>query len=126
MENSIEELEKAKQDADRRLLNIEIVLGLITTFSFLSILFMSVYAIVKLNIIAVPVILIVLSAVILVSGIVFCVIIEQKAGYYECGKCHAKYVPTFKQTCFSQHIGRTRYMKCPHCQQRSWNKKVIK
>lgn len=126
MENKIEELEKAKQESDKRLLNIEIVLGLTTTFSFLTIFFMSIYAIVKLNIIAVPAILMALSFVVLISGIVCCLIIEQKAGYYKCKKCHEKYVPTFKQSFLAPHMGRTRYMRCPHCQKKSWNKKVVK
>lgn len=27
---------------------------------------------------------------------------------------------------FSPHMGRTRYMKCPECGKRSWQKKVLK
>ena len=51
--------------------------------------------------------------------------IEQKAGYYECQNCHHRYVPTYWQTNLAMHIGRTRYMKCPECGKRSWQKKVL-
>ena len=51
--------------------------------------------------------------------------IEQKAGYYECQKCGHRYVPAYWQTNLAQHAGRTRYMKCPKCGKRSWQKKVL-
>ena len=51
--------------------------------------------------------------------------IEQKAGYYECAKCHHKYVPTYSNVLWAMHIGRTRYMKCPKCNEKSWQKKVV-
>lgn len=53
------------------------------------------------------------------------IVIETKAGFYECGKCGHKYVPEYKQVLWSMHMGRTRYMKCPECNKRSWNKKRI-
>jgi len=52
--------------------------------------------------------------------------IEQIAGYYECKECHHKYVPTYWTTNLAPHMGRTRYMKCPKCGKRSWQKKVLK
>ena len=51
--------------------------------------------------------------------------IEQKAGYYECECCHHRYVPSYRQVILSMHRGRTRYMKCPVCGKRSWQKKVL-
>ena len=51
--------------------------------------------------------------------------IEQKAGYYECAECHHRYVPTYWQTNLAPHMGRTRYMTCPECGKRSWQKKVL-
>ena len=51
--------------------------------------------------------------------------IEQTAGYYECKKCHHRYVPTYKSVFSAMHYGRTRYMKCPKCQKSAWNKKVL-
>ena len=51
--------------------------------------------------------------------------IEQKAGYYECQHCYHRYVPTYWQTNLAMHMGRTRYMKCPECGKRSWQKTVL-
>ncbi len=51
--------------------------------------------------------------------------IEQKAGYYECQNCGHRYVPTYWQTNLAPHSLRTRYMKCPECGKRSWQKKVL-
>lgn len=63
-------------------------------------------------------------AMILTVGII-AVGIEQKAGYYECGKCGHRYVPAYGCTFFAPHMGRTRYMKCPECGKRSWQRKVL-
>lgn len=52
--------------------------------------------------------------------------IETKAGYYECKHCRYKYVPKIKSVLFAMHIGTTRYMKCPECGKKSWQKKVLK
>ena len=51
--------------------------------------------------------------------------IEQKAGYYECQECHHRYVPTYWSTNLAPHMGRTRYMRCPECGKKSWQKKVL-
>ena len=40
-------------------------------------------------------------------------------------KCKYKYIPSYKQVLFAMHSGRTRYMRCPKCHKKSWNKKVI-
>lgn len=119
-------LQKEKEQSDKRLLLSEIVLGAFTTISFLIILFTSLYAIYELKVYVLPIIMLVVGLAIFLTGCTFCLYIEQKAGYYVCKKCYHKYVPTFKQIFFAMHIGRTRYMKCPHCNKKSWNKKVIK
>ena len=69
--------------------------------------------------------LIAFAFVMLFSVAFIAVGIEQKVGYYECQKCHHRYVPTYWQTNLDMHIGRTRYMKCPECGERSWQKKVL-
>ena len=61
----------------------------------------------------------------LIPALCFCMVIETKAGFYECAHCHHKYIPSYKQTIWSMHMGRTRYMKCPKCHKHSWNKKTI-
>jgi len=60
----------------------------------------------------------------LIVMFVACVIIETKVGFYQCGKCGHKYIPTYGQSLNSMHMGRTKYLKCPKCHKRSWSKKV--
>ena len=125
-EEQLHDWQEEKVKADKRLLNIELVLAGITIFSFVIILLGAVYAITTLHLYTLPIIAIVVDVAMLIIGITACYYIEQKAGYYECTKCHHKYEPTLKQSCFAMHIGRTKYLKCPQCKQRSWHKKVLK
>lgn len=63
--------------------------------------------------------------IILIVGTLACLYIEQVAGFYECTHCHNRYVPNYLRVFFAMHVNRTRYMKCPKCKKRSWQKKVI-
>ncbi len=60
-----------------------------------------------------------------IIGFLFAVKIEQVAGYYKCGRCGHTYVPSYKAVNFAMHMGRTRYMKCPKCGKKSWQKKTV-
>ena len=62
---------------------------------------------------------------IFIFGIYFAILIESKAGYYECKKCKHKYIPTYNSVLWARHIGRTRHMKCPKCGEKTWQKKKI-
>ena len=73
----------------------------------------------------VRVVLCLLALLLVVTAAAFGLLIEQKAGYYECGKCAHRYVPTYGQVLWAPHMGRTRKMRCPRCGQKSWNKKKI-
>ena len=113
---------KEKEKADKLLLNVEawVAFGSVVLFVALAMVisFCEIANTVRL--------LIIVPALVFFLVICFlCLRIEQKAGYYECGKCHHKYVPTYWNVCLAMHIGRTRYMKCPECGKRSWQKKVI-
>lgn len=50
---------------------------------------------------------------------------EVNTGYYICKKCNHKFVPKYFEALFAMHIGTTRYLKCPECNERSWSKKVM-
>lgn len=125
-ENRLLELQNAKQESDKRLLFSEIILGGVSTILFIIISFVCSYAIEQLNIIVAPVIFLCVSTFFYFVAMGYCFHIERVAGYYMCSHCQHKYVPTFKQTLFSMHMGRTKYLKCPHCGKKSWSKKVIR
>ena len=74
---------------------------------------------------AVKIILFILASIILFAGVSFALKIETETGYYECGKCHNKYIPTYLQVYFAIHFKKNRYMKCPKCGEKSWNKKIL-
>ena len=121
-EENLVKLQKEKEDSDKRLLFTEIILGSIVTISFLLIIFLSIFAIDNT---IWKITSIVIGFIIFIIGISNCLLIEQKAGYYQCNNCKYKYIPTYKQVLFAMHSGRTRYMRCPKCHKKTWNKKVI-
>jgi len=98
------------------------VIGYMSSVTFLIILFTASFAVE--NIVA-RIILFLLAFLILIVGVSFALKIETETGYYECQKCHHKYVPKYNKVYFAMHIGTTRYMKCPKCNQRSWQKKIM-
>ena len=115
-------LRKEKEEADKLLLNLEVWVISCSIVLFVTLAMIASFCEMS-NTIR---LLIIVPAFVFFLVICFlCLRIEQKAGYYECGKCHHKYVPTYWSVCLAMHIGRTRYMKCPECGKRSWQKKVI-
>ena len=116
------DMQKQKEEADRRLLSMEIIIGTITVILFIFLVMVASYVEMQENIR----LLIIVPATVFVVAVCFVLLrIEQVAGYYECRKCHHKYVPTYPDVLWAMHMGRTRYMKCPECNGWSWNKKVI-
>ena len=52
--------------------------------------------------------------------------LEMEIGYYECRKCNHRYEEkNYLKITFAPHFGTTRYLKCPKCNKRSWQKKVM-
>jgi len=115
-------MQKQKEEADKSLLTLEWVIGILSCI----VLFVPIFIAALLPMEDWKRIIIALSGLIPgFIGLFFALRIEQTAGYYECRKCHHKYVPTYLNVLWAMHIGRTRYMKCPECNKWSWNKKVI-
>ena len=121
-EENLLEMKKQKEKADRKMLKLEGVIGYISSITFLILIFVASY--IEMPSI-VRILLIIFGSIIFTIGVVNVVKIEQTAGYYECDKCHYKYIPSYNSVLFSMHYGRTRYMKCPKCNEKSWNKKVL-
>ncbi len=125
MEKSLIEMVKQKEQSDKRLLTLEIVIGLTSTiflFAMLAvgIIFMTLEKPIWAFILPVGV-----GFVQFIICMAFALRIEQVAGFYECRECGHRYVPSYKSVNLAMHMGRTRYMKCPKCGKKSWQKKVI-
>ncbi|MBQ9938365.1 MAG: helix-turn-helix transcriptional regulator [Oscillospiraceae bacterium] len=122
LETNLIEMVRQKEQADKRLLTIEIVMCVVCLLPLLA-------AVCLVNVISLEEWM---ETVIVLAGIIplliatpFALKIEQKAGYYVCKECGHKYVPKYGNVFWAMHMGRTRYMKCPACGKRSWQKKVI-
>ena len=116
------ELAQQKEKADKNLLSLEILIGIFSMIILFGFVFSAAFVSMEEWL---RICLIVAGFVIAMVGIVYALKIEQTAGYYECARCHHRYVPTFSSVLWAPHVNRTRYMRCPHCGQRSWDKKVL-
>ena len=122
LEQYMLEMVKQKEESDKKLLRLEILIGIFSMIILLGFTFMAAFVEMQAWL---RILLIVVGFIVALIGIGFAIGIEQTAGYYECRKCHHKYVPTYNSVLWVMHYGRTRYMKCPECNERSWQKKVI-
>lgn len=122
LENRLIEMVKQKEESDKRLLNMEIVVGVICIVFMLTLTVIASYVQIE-EWLRILLILIGLAPILIACP--FMLKIEQVAGYYECKKCGHRYVPTFKAVNLAMHMGRTRYLKCPGCGKKSWQKKII-
>ena len=122
LENKLIEVLKEKESSDKRLLTLEWVIGGLSLLVLMVPIVIGAYA---------PLeewkkLVIVFSGFIpALIGFGFAMKIEQTAGYYECKECGHRYVPSLKAMYMAPHMGRTRKMRCPQCNKKSWQKKVI-
>lgn len=122
MENKLIEMVKQKEYADKRLLKLEWVIGILSLIVvFVPIIIASVVPMSE----TLRTILCFIGLPPFLVGCFAALRIEQVAGYYECKHCHHRYVPTYNDLTMAMHVGRTRYMKCPECGKKSWQKKVL-
>ncbi len=122
LEKNLLEVLKQKQDADKRLLSLENFIGRVVSVIFISLVFIASFVQMAVWL---RILLIVMGIIPFVIGIGYAIKIEQTAGYYECAECGYRYVPSYKSVFISAHWGRTRHMRCPKCNKKSWQKKVL-
>ena len=113
---------RKEEENNKKMMVYEIVIGIMTCIAFITLIFVSSVA-VENNI--ARIILFVLAFIIFIVGVSFALKIETETGYYECKECHNRYVPKYSNVYFAMHFGTTRYLKCPKCNKKSWNKKVL-
>lgn len=105
------------------MLTTEVVVGIFSTILLIGTILVAALCFMSI----ISAILIIAAGVICFAiGMFMCLKIEQLAGYYECPRCEHRYIPNFKDVCFSMHFGRTRKMKCPHCGRKSLREKVLR
>ena len=124
-EENLLEMVRAKEAADRRLLSLEVVSGVVSVlFLFAMIAVGTVFMTMGQPqwMFFVPV---AAGMIQFIAVALYALRIEQVAGYYVCAKCGHRYVPTYGSVSMAMHMSRTRYMKCPECGKWSWQKKSV-
>lgn len=121
-EKALLEMVKKEEMQNKKLMMYENVIGFGSTISFLIQVLVAVFFVKNTT---AQILLFILAFAFLIIGVSFALKIETETGYYECQKCHNKYIPKYSSVYFAMHLGTTRYMKCPKCGKRSWQKKVM-
>lgn len=122
LENNLLEMIKQKEQADKRLLSVEVFIGITATVVLFALVLLASFVQMSNEL---KISLMVLGFILFFAGCFYALRIEQVAGYYQCKECGYRYVPTYKAVNLAPHIGRTRYMRCPKCDKKSWQKKVL-
>ena len=122
LENNLLEMIKLKEQADKRLLSVEVFIGITATVVLFALVLLASFVQMSNGL---RISLMVLGFILFFAGCFYALRIEQVAGYYACKECGHRYVPTYKAVNMAAHIGRTRYMRCPQCEKKSWQKKVL-
>ena len=122
LEKNLLEAMKQKEEADKRLLSLEVFIGITATVVLFVFIFMAAFLQMETWL---KIALIVFGFALFLAGCFYALKIEQVAGYYACSLCNHRYVPTYKAVNMAMHMGRSRYMRCPNCNRKSWQKKVL-
>ena len=122
LENNLLEIIKQKEQADKRLLSIEVFIGITAIIVLFALIFVAAFIQMETWL---RISLIVFGFILFLAGCFYALRIEQVAGYYECEHCKHRHVPTYKAMNMAMHMGRTRYIRCPQCGKKSWQKKVL-
>ena len=122
LEDNLLDMVRQKEQSDKRFLRMELLTGILCLIPLIVSIF-----IVTLVPMEEWIATVILFSCILPLFIAtpFMIKIEQSAGYYECAECDHRYVPTYKSVFFAAHMHTTRYMRCPKCGKKSWQKKVL-
>ena len=117
------ELAKQEEVKNKKMITDMYVLGFTTIVFYIGITMLASYTLGEGTLFG---IIVGIATVFLVIVALYVFKLEISAGYYECKKCHHRYVPdSYWKVMFSPHIDTTRYLKCPKCGERSWSKKVM-
>ena len=122
LENNLLELIRQKEQSDKRLLSAEVLIGITASIVLFALIFLAAFVSMPVQL---RVCLIIFGFLLFLAGCFYALRIEQTVGYYECKECGHRYVPTYKAVSLAPHMGRTRYMRCPECGKKSWQKKVL-
>jgi len=123
LERNLLSMTALKEQKDKELLGLEIFIVVTVSLTMVVCILLAAYAEMQNWVRAV---LIAVGVIPFATGVLYALRIEQIAGYYSCEKCGHKYIPKYLTVLFATHVNRTRYMKCPKCGKKSWQKKTLR
>ena len=121
-ESKMLELKQKEENANKRMLRIEIYLAAITIPVFLVMAVIGSY-LAKGGNLGFGITLIAVGFAMVIAVGIAGMQIEHDAGYYECPNCKERYVPSLKTMYMAPHIWSMRKMKCPYCGKTGYHKK---
>ena len=122
IEKNLLDMIKQKEQTDKRLAAAEVFIGITATIVLFALIFVAAFVQMETWL---KIALIVSGFILFLAGCFYALRLEQVAGYYMCKHCKHSYIPTYKAISMAMHMGRTRYMRCPQCGKKSWQKKVF-
>lgn len=120
-EVNIMDLLKEKAEAKRKIV-ILIVQCIMTLLSGITLIMTASFLEMQ---VWVRIVLIVIAAAVIVSGIIVACVMEREAGVCECPCCGERFVPTMKEFVSGLHTFTKRKLKCPKCGKVSYCKKKL-
>ena len=120
-EVNIMDLLKEKAEAKRKIV-ILIVQCIMTLLSGITLIMTASFLEMQ---VWVRIVLVVIAAAVMVSGIIVACVMEREAGVYEGPCCGERFVPTMKEFVSGLHTFTKRKLKCPKCGKVSYCKKKL-
>ena len=121
-EENLVQLQAYEEASNGRMLSLEVVVGYMSSVSFLTLVFTA-------SFVEMPAwtraLLIAIGLAIFAVGCYHCLKLEREVGYYECRDCGERYIPSMKAVAIAPHVGRSRRMRCPHCGNVNYHKKTL-
>ncbi len=74
----------------------------------------------------VKIMLILISYAAVFGEIFLCVVVAVSIEIFECASCGKKFVPALSAYILGPHTLKKRYLKCPHCGRKCWDKSIIR
>ena len=71
------------------------------------------------------ILLVVLSSITFIIALVAAILLDYSAGDYECKNCGKRFKPTLGAYVWGAHTLTKRYLKCPHCNEKSFCKRKL-
>lgn len=123
-EKNLLELTAKIEESDRKRLKEELIMEIVGIPTYILIVLLGVLLAYKGEEL-IGILICVIATLVILFVAIYGLVIEHDAGYYECPNCGERYVPTMKAVVMAPHIGRSRKLKCPCCNQRGYHKKVV-